>query len=555
MLGCAALPLLAQTPSFKSGTYVVDVTAVVRDRQGRTPGDLTAADFELTDAGKRQVLSHFEVERLQHRESRFTAERSSVPGRQEAEALPDRFLAFVLDDQNLVPEHFPLATIAAIRHLQDLRPGDRAAVVATSGRMIQPFTADRNKLREALSHMGSLGRRITFDVSQLNQEVTCKITYLKADWISNGDPASLQNCVPPPGRPVTALPAVVRPGAGGGLALDGDIHRIQLENQVRNFAESIVQAGDRDVRNYFARLGELVDTMSRMPGERTILLLSPGMYIAPRFRPLQDAVIAEAVRGRVVISGVDPRGSYIRNDPDDPSTWTDAWGIAETNQRVSFMENVTAGTGGRFIRGDNDIHAVLRSLVAVPEFAYVLGYSPSPLTLDGKYHAIKVTLKHARGLTVDARKGYYASNAEPESAGSARMPAEEAFFSGQAFSEIPARLAVRSSQIANADHSVLTATAFFDLRPVQFRKEAGSYRAALKMGIGVFDENGKLVKDVWQQIDLHPNDAELERLVRSGIDVSTDFDVAPGRYLVRVLVHDPGGRMMGSSTMGVTIRR
>jgi len=66
--------------------------------------------------------------------------------------------------------------------------------------------------------------------------------------------------------------------------------------------------------------------------ERNIILLSPGMYVAPRFRKLQEAIIAEAVRAHVVINAVDPRGAYVRNDPDDPSTWTDTWGIAEATR-------------------------------------------------------------------------------------------------------------------------------------------------------------------------------------------------------------------------------
>lgn len=547
-LSCAALPLFAQAPIFKSETRLVEVTVVVRDRQGKASGDLTAEDFQLSDAGHRQVISSFEVAKLERHELRVTREgKPAAAVERTAVTLPDRFIAFVVDDANLVPEHFPLAAIAAIRHIQDLRPGDRAAVVSTSGRMIQPFTGDGDKLRKALSHGGSMDRRETFNVSGLNGEITCMITYLKADRIRDGDAASMQNCV---ARGITAsAPALARPGAGGSLASTGDLRRIQLENQVRAFAESIVQAGDRDVQSYFARLAELIDTMSRMPGERSIILLSPGMYIAPRFRRLQDAIIAGAVRSRVVISGVDPRGVYIRNDPDDPSTWTDSWGLAETNERLAFMDNVTSGTGGTFIHGDNDVYGVIRRLDSVPEFVYVLGFSPSPLKLDGAYHPLKVTLQQPRGLTVEARRGYYATNAEPAAAAD---PIEAAFFSGQEFHEIPARLQVRSSHKAGV--SVMTANSFIDLRTVQFHKEAAANRADLRMGVGLFDQDGKLVKDVWKDIDLHPSDTELELLRRAGIDVDTDFQVAPGRYLVRLLVHDRAGRAMGTRSLGITIR-
>lgn len=399
----AALPLFGQADvktapadafTFKSTATLVEVTAVVRDGQGKAAGNLTADDFQLFDIGKRQTISSFQVEKLQEHEFRFMRSGSSAPaeGQAAANPLPDRFVAFVFDDQNLIPEHFPLAIQAALRHIPELRPGDRAAVLSTSGRMLLPFTGDREKLREALAGMASLDRRATFDVSGLNSEITCRITYLKADWILKGDPSSLQNCVRPSWMPVPVSPVIQRPTAGLTNAPPGEAHQIYLENQVRAFAESIVQAGDRDVQSYFLGMARVIGTMSRMPGERSIILLSPGMYIAPRFRKLQDWTIENAVRARVVISGVDPRGVYIRNDPDDPSTWSDAWGLAELNERVGFMENVTSGTGGRFIRGDNDVAGAIRRLDATPEFVYVLGFAPSPSKLDGKYHALKVVL-------------------------------------------------------------------------------------------------------------------------------------------------------------------
>jgi hypothetical protein len=42
----------------------------------------------------------------------------------------------------------------------------------------------------------------------------------------------------------------------------------------------------------------------------------------------------------------------------------------------------------------------------VPEYIYVLGFSPQKL--DGKFHKLKVTVKGPQKLTVQARPGYYA---------------------------------------------------------------------------------------------------------------------------------------------------
>jgi len=56
-----------------------------------------------------------------------------------------------------------------------------------------------------------MDRRETFKVAPLNPEIRCTITYLKADWIVNGDAFSLRNCAPPPGTPVAVSSVPQRP--------------------------------------------------------------------------------------------------------------------------------------------------------------------------------------------------------------------------------------------------------------------------------------------------------------------------------------------------------
>jgi VWFA-related protein len=547
-----AARLFAQpAPTFKSSATVVEVTTVVRDDQGKAVARLTKDDFQLFDTGKQQPISSFEVHTLQDHRFAFLRSGSSVAAA--SATLPNHFVAFVVDDQNLVPEHMPLAIVPAIRRVMDLQPADRAAVVSTSGRMIVPFTGDRDRLRDALSHLSSMNRRTTFDVTPLNPEIRCALTYLKADWIMNGDPASMRNCVPAPNTPVPATPVPQRPAGGLTISATGDVHQIFLESQVRGFAESIVQAGDRDVQSYFAGLARVIGAMSTMPGERSIILLSPGMYIPPRLRKLQDWTIESAVRAQVVISGVDPRGVYIKNDAEDPSTWTDAWGIAEVNERNGFMENVTAGTGGNFIRGDNDIEGALRRLDSTPEFAYVLGFSPAQFKPDGKYHPLKVVVKHSRGLTVNARPGYYAASASGDTVPQLQRQMEAVFFSSREMHDLSVALQLRSSHKPGAN-IVLTAIAQIDITRLQVRKEEALNRGDLKLAMGLFDANGNLVKDSWKEIALSGGDDALASLRRSGVEVKVDFEVTPGKYLVRVLVQDTAGQAMGTKSTSVEIR-
>src|SRR4051794_23229283 len=136
------LPLFAQPaatipPTFKSGATLVEVTAVVRDAEGKAAAGLTRDDFQLFDSGKPQPITSFELVKLQDPAlmQLRNASSSSTGGAESASRLPNHFVAFVVDDANLVPESMPLALAPAIRRVMDMRPGDRAAVVSTSGRM------------------------------------------------------------------------------------------------------------------------------------------------------------------------------------------------------------------------------------------------------------------------------------------------------------------------------------------------------------------------------------------------------------------------------------
>jgi hypothetical protein len=60
--------------------------------------------------------------------------------------------------------------------------------------------------------------------------------------------------------------------------------------------------------------------------------------------------------------------------------------------------------------------------------------------------------------------------------------------------------------------------------------------------VGLFDPNGNCVKDLWKDVTLHPGDEELDWLRRSGIEIKTDCDVTPGRYVLRALVRDGKAR-------------
>ena len=73
---------------------------------------------------------------------------------------------------------------------------------------------------------------------------------------------------------------------------------------------------------------------------------------------------------------------------------------------ATVMAELASSTGGVFFQHNNNLDEGFRRTGGVPEFLYVLGFSPQKL--DGKFHKLKVTLNAAGKIQVQARRGYYA---------------------------------------------------------------------------------------------------------------------------------------------------
>jgi len=527
-----------QTPAiFKSTTNLVPVPVVVRDGQGRTVGNLGADDFRLFDQGKPQLISRFAVEQMLARETlqaRAGNSGAEVVDGTVGSALPTRFLAYLADDENMVPADFVLGRTAALRHIQTLGPTERAAVYSTSGRVSLPFTDDHELLRKALQDINSLNRPQTWT----DRTLRCKpMTFYRADLIVAGDPATIIDCA---GRPVTADPT----------AAGAQIARL---NEVMVDAEMVLAVSERDLRAFFNALDRLIDKMAELPGERAIVLLSPGVYVPGRFRQVESEIIAHAIRARVVISGVDVRGVPIsyKNGGDDPTIDSTRYALGETGERIGFMTDLAMGTGGTFLRGNNDLDLQLRRAASIPEYVYVLSFAPADLKLDGKLHALKVALKNPRGFTLQARSQYYAASYATDPAERVRQQIEEAFFSSQELKDVPVQL--RTQFFKDGDDATLTVTAKVDATKLPFRKEGGRNRDELTLVVGLFDQNGNYVSAYRKVIDLRLKDETMAEWLKAGIETATDFSVKPGKYLVRLVVRDAGSQLMAEQSTGVAI--
>ncbi len=361
-----------QLLTLKSSVRLVLVPAVVRDSQGHAVDYLQKPDFRLLDDRKPQLITQFSLERPGNVVA-GPAESGAASGVPSAGAAGTRFAAYVFDDIHATYDDLGRARDAAKRHLTALQAGDRAAVFTLSGNIALDFTDDRAKVNEALLHI----RPHPLTATGL---VRCPdISYAQADLIQNNDSGALAQ----------ATDEAMQ------CAFSGDpTARVPAERLARETAAQVLIAGRAESERSFNALREVVRRISRMPGQRSIVLVSPGFPVAEMEQEATE-IIDDAQRAEVIINVLDPSGLSTKSGIEYGSV-SGPWDV---------LADLTSGTGGTFYRNRNDVDEGFRRS-ALPELFYILGFSPQKL--DGRFHSLKVILQRPEKLNLQARRGYYA---------------------------------------------------------------------------------------------------------------------------------------------------
>jgi VWFA-related protein len=544
------------TPTFTSRSNLVLVRVVVRDRDGHVNGNLQKEDFLLFDKGKPQFISRFSLEKTTDRkaevEASAAAASANAGGKVTPEAAPPgRYVGYVFDDLHLSIGDLMQARNAADRHLSDLPVTSRAAIFTTSGQVTEDFTDDVAKLRAAMLRVQPR--------SNLTPGTDCPdLTYYQADLIYNKhDPQALQAAVQDTivcaNLDTTTVPA-------RGVPSGSDSTTQTAQTMAQGAASRVVSIGDQETRITLKVLTSLVRRLAAMPGQRALVLISPGFLMLDQQTDEYD-VMDRAIRANVTISTLNARGLYTIIPGGDASQSSGNLGsltVRSQYQRDSalvtdgVLGEIADGTGGTWFHDNNDLVEGFRRTVAAPEYYYLLGFSPENLKFDGSYHNLKVSLKKPAGLTLQARKGYYAPKHEVDAAQESKREIEEALFSRDEWRDIPVELHTQffKSSDSSAKLSVL---ARIDVRQLRFRKADGRNSDILTVASGLFDRNGNYVSAIEKTVDMHLKDETLASRLNSGIIVKSGFDVAPGSYFVRVVVRDAEGQKMAALNGAVEI--
>ncbi len=302
----------------------------------------------------------------------------------------------------------------------------------------------------------------------------------------------------------------------------------------------------------FANLKEVIKRMALAPGQRTIMFVSPGFNtLAPEYMQEKTDVLERAIKANVIISTLDARGLF--TDPAfDVSTSGGGGSLNAAILRADFLAELAAGTGGTFFQNSNDLDEGFRRLAAAPEYIYLLGFSPQNLKLDGNFHSLKVTLKNGSGVTIQARRGYYAPKHLDDEAENVKQEIESALFSREEILEFPIEVHAQFFK-ASEQSAKVTVLAHLSLKLLKFRKVEGRNHNEVTLVYGLFDRNGNYTQGIKKVVEMRLKDETLERLSQ-GITVRASFDVPPGTYLIRLVAREAEGQKLSATNGAVEIQ-
>jgi VWFA-related protein len=535
------------TPTFQVRANMVLVRVVVRDSSRKSIGTLNRDDFEIFDNHRQQIISNFNVLKAKHdavvASDSANPAAPATPGPSPSASAPQRFLGLYFDDVNAALGDLMQGRDAAQKFVAtSLQASDRVGVFTASGQGNLDFTDDREKLGVALGAVKP--RPITAGSGQACPSIDAYQAYQIVD-VNNSEAINAAT--------LDTLHC---------LYADDPKYLTVAKSQALAQAQSS-QSNDETKVTYTTRgLDQLIQRMSRLPGQRSVIMASPG-FLTLENPQSEWELIERAVRANVVINSLDVRGLWVPQpfgEVSNPVPTTPGTAGPEASMRLEgysrladVMRDLANGTGGLFFQNSNDLRQGFSELGSVPEYSYLLGFVPPGEKLDGRFHAIDVKLTHREKYAIQARRGYYAAARGETTAENARHDLEEALFSDETLDALHTEVHAQFFKMDD-NKARIAVLARVDTKFLPFRKADGRNVDDLTFVTALFDNDGKYVEGKQRVLSMKLMDATREKLAQSGIRTRTTFDVAPGTYQVRLVVRDSEGKLMSAQNQTVEVQ-
>ena len=305
------------------------------------------------------------------------------------------------------------------------------------------------------------------------------------------------------------------------------------EMLVEEDARSMVNRADSRARQFLESLADLVRGLQQVEGRKEIILLSEGFYDDNVGREL-ERVAAAAAQSYGVVYGLDlnRRESSVREFAS-----LGAQQFSAIQSRVSPLGTLAAETDGQlFTNASTRLDTVFQRIAGASGDYYIVGFEPAPGGLaDGDQYR-RVTVRVTRsGARVGTRTGYAVSDgATATDRRQAIDAALTAPFAHQGL-DVQYTTYVLRGDTPGAPRVVLSLEVGLPVAAARRPEPADVVFVVRDVG------DGRVVASGTDVIALPAGTTLGSTTGRATYHVQ--FDIAPGDYLMRAIVREPGGQI------------
>jgi VWFA-related protein len=540
----------AQDQAVQLQTELIQVHAVVTDKQGNIIRGLTKDDFEILENKKRQEISFFSTDSI------GPVNRSASSGKNAAgdplrpvspigvtTPKPSRTVVLYVDTLHLSVTSLMQTKLTLSKFVdQQLTDEDVVAIITSTGSLgiLEQFTSDRRILHLAINKLS-----------------------------------------PGPGFPDSMLTPYlagkVKQGDAEALALAVDIVQVEdhLETLDIKFVTMFAQAKANELisetayrrRSSLYTLKAVAERMTEMPGQRIIAVLSDGFSLVDSSgttdRVDLDSTISRAVRSGVVIYAIDtkgltPPGGYNASTSGINSTYAGpllhSLTAAEIESRAG-LDSMAHDTGGEFLHNNNDIGGLLKKALDQNQFYYTLAYYPAGNEKSRIFRSITIKVKDHPEYNVRTQSGYSPEDFLKAKKNEPKTPVGKLFRA--IASPLPETgigvMATASYYGREMDPSIVFFQAHIDGNNIEYKEQNEHHHFYLELVTVIYDARGRSVGELNDKIEGDLSPGNLAEGKRAGYNYAKTLRIKPGLYQVRIGVQEPSTGKLGTAIAWVEV--
>jgi VWFA-related protein len=368
-----------QTPTFRAGTDIVVVDALVAARDGSPIDGLKAEQFEVfIDGRRRPVLS---ADLVRASESGHTPAATTTPSAQPTDGV-GRIIMLAVDEASFPVAAQQSAREAVTRVVDRVAPEDYLGMITFPGEVAIGPTRDRSAVRDAISRI--VGARVDVGASSRFN-------------VSASEAGQLRS------RASVVTREIINRECRGAEAFSGT-----CPQEVMQTAHEILMTLEQQAMLSLAGLHRTLDAVASMPGRKTLIVISAGLPMSTQ-RGSHPDFAAETARiaSRAAAANVNLYVFYM--NVHFLQFFSAAYRkvnhaiYADITMFGHGLERFADGAGGAFFQIEVDSDPFVERALRETSASYLLAVRADPKDQDGKEHFIRVAVK-ARGATVRHRR-------------------------------------------------------------------------------------------------------------------------------------------------------